>query len=405
MLSLLFSTYAFICMTKNCFSSAMVFIVDEGILTKFETGVITASFYLVYAVLQIFAGMVIDKWHPERFITVGLIGAGVSNLVIYFNQNYTVMLVFWCLNAVLQSAVWPATFKLISTAITPSMRQNALFLITFGNPLGVVTCYVIAAIVSSAWQLNFLISAVGLFLNAIIFEIVIHSLKPHMKEETRAIEPNDKTVKIETREPFLPIFITSGLIIAMTLSFIRTMFDIGIKSLIPTMINESYADVTPVLATVLNIVILIAGALGPCIGRLIYPRFINNEAIAITVLFAAALPLSASALLLGKISYVLIIVFFSLTVMLMSACSLLTSTYIAARYNSFGRGGTVAGLLNCTASFGIVVSNTLFTALAEGYGWHVTSISWVLIIGGALLFSVLYIPIWTRFKKRVHSRI
>ena len=49
--------YAFISMTKNCFSSAMVYIVSEGLLTKFQTGNITAVFYLVYAALQIAGGL------------------------------------------------------------------------------------------------------------------------------------------------------------------------------------------------------------------------------------------------------------------------------------------------------------------------------------------------------------
>ena len=46
------TAYTFIYLTKNCFSSAMVFIVEEGILTKFETGTINAVFYAVYAVGQ-----------------------------------------------------------------------------------------------------------------------------------------------------------------------------------------------------------------------------------------------------------------------------------------------------------------------------------------------------------------
>ena len=73
----LIASYSFICMTKNCFSAAMVFIVDEGYMTKFETGAISAVFYTVYAALQIVGGMVTDKWHPERFIIIGFLGGSV----------------------------------------------------------------------------------------------------------------------------------------------------------------------------------------------------------------------------------------------------------------------------------------------------------------------------------------
>lgn len=58
----------------------MVFIVDEGLLTKFQTELITATFYVIYAILQIAGGVVTDKWHTERFITFGLLGAAACNL-------------------------------------------------------------------------------------------------------------------------------------------------------------------------------------------------------------------------------------------------------------------------------------------------------------------------------------
>ena len=49
----------------------MVFIVDEGYMTNFETGMISASFWMVYGIMQIFGGMVADRWHPERSDVMG----------------------------------------------------------------------------------------------------------------------------------------------------------------------------------------------------------------------------------------------------------------------------------------------------------------------------------------------
>jgi len=61
--------YALICLTKNCFSSAMVFIVDEGILTKSQTGMITGVFYIIYAALQLVGGMLADTYNLHRSLT------------------------------------------------------------------------------------------------------------------------------------------------------------------------------------------------------------------------------------------------------------------------------------------------------------------------------------------------
>ena len=86
---LLVISYSSICLSKNGFSTAMVFIVKEGLLTKSETGVISAMFYMVYAPMQIVGGMLADKWHPEKFLILGYIGAGIANLIIFFNQSGT----------------------------------------------------------------------------------------------------------------------------------------------------------------------------------------------------------------------------------------------------------------------------------------------------------------------------
>ena len=122
--------YALVYMTKNCFSSAMASIVAEGVFTKSEVGLITSLFYLVYAPFQIFGGFVADKKSPEMLIKIGLIGGGISNLVIFFNQNYYVILVSWVFNGIVQFALWPSVFKIVSSQLVRSDRGNNVFLIT-----------------------------------------------------------------------------------------------------------------------------------------------------------------------------------------------------------------------------------------------------------------------------------
>jgi len=107
--------YAVACMTKNCFGGALASIVAEGVLTKSQTGFISGMFYLVYAPLQIAGGMVADRVSPEKLIKFGLLGAFIANLVIFFNQNYYVMLIIWMCNAVVQFGIWPSVFKIVSS--------------------------------------------------------------------------------------------------------------------------------------------------------------------------------------------------------------------------------------------------------------------------------------------------
>jgi len=394
--------YTFLCLTRNCFSSAMVFIVSEGLLTKFETGVITAMFYVSYSVMQIVGGVVIDKINPERFITVGLLGAALSNFVIYFNQNYIVMLLAWSFNAIMQFGVWPAVFKITSGFLTEDMRDKSLFIATLASPAGVVSSYIVAAIVSSKWQLNFIISALGLVFFAIVWELTFKSIKSDItvieKEASSPFEKSD-VIKTEGVENFGKMFVKSGLLLVFFLVFLRAMFDWGIKGMTPTMINESYEAVTPVLATVMNIIVLVSGILGIFIAYFVYPRFIKNEAVALMFFFFLALPFTFLTLLIGKIDYRIMIVILAIIVMLMNSCTLFTTSYIAARFNKYGKGATVAGILNASASLGIVLANTLFPGLADSVGWKGTVWVWVIMMTVAAIMTVIYVPMWTKFLK------
>ena len=125
--SVLILSYTYVCMTKYCFSAAMVFIVDEGYMTNFQTGLISSAFWMVYAISQLFGGAVADRWHPERLVTLGLVSAGAANVAVYLcYENYTLTLIIWMLNALLQFGVWPSVFKIISSMYSGRGLTNAM---------------------------------------------------------------------------------------------------------------------------------------------------------------------------------------------------------------------------------------------------------------------------------------
>ena len=129
----LFLLYAVVYMTKNMFTSAMAIIVEEGFMTKSQTGLINAVFWLVYAPFQVVGGFAVDKFSPYKLIMIGLAGAAIANIVIYFNQSYYVMMSAWVFNAIIQFGVWPGVFKIVSTQIAPQMRKKSVFWLLFST--------------------------------------------------------------------------------------------------------------------------------------------------------------------------------------------------------------------------------------------------------------------------------
>jgi len=163
----LFFLYSLVCMTKNCFSGALAAIVAEGALTLSQTTFITASFYIVYTPLQILGGVLADKYSTARLVLIGLLGSAACNVVIFINQNYYVMLLSWVFSAIVQSALWPAVFKMFSSQLLKSDRGIMLFFMSFASSAGLVFSYLVASFLTR-WQLNFAVSTVVLLLLAVV---------------------------------------------------------------------------------------------------------------------------------------------------------------------------------------------------------------------------------------------
>jgi len=169
------------------------------------------------------------------------------------------------------------------------------------------------------------------------------------------------------------------------------------------MIKECYDDVTPAFATVLNITILLASTFGNLLARILHKHVCKNEAKTAFILLICCLPLVTVTLLVGRVHYAVLVVALSLFVWIASAAGFFSFTLICARFGKWGKGGTLAGMLNALGALGIVITNTVFTGIVEATSWWETSVIWVTMMVILLVMSAIFVPVWTKFiKKHFH---
>jgi len=404
--AVLMLSYAYVCMTKYCFSSAMVFIVEEGYMTNFQTGLISSAFWLVYAASQLFGGAIADRWHPERLITFGLVSAGVANVAVYLcYENYTLTLVIWMLNALCQFGVWPSVFKMISSMYSGRALTNAMMVATLASPAGLMMSYAVAAIVPH-WQDNFVVSFVGLFTVAVMWEVSSIGSKDYIKslnltktKEERNAHASDKQ---EGNQEYttVKLLALSGLVFIFALAFMRAVIEY-MKSFVPSMITETYNKVDPAMSTFMTLIPLFCGAAAPVFSNLLSKK-IDNEMRVVTLIFSAMLPISLVTFFLGKINYWFIIAAMGLVTFGAGASTFFITTLIATKFNKWGRGATVAGLLNAFSATGNVAASALFTWIADSYSWSWSLITMIVFIAVALVVSLIELPVWNRFKKKYY---
>lgn len=391
--------YSVVYMTKNCFTAAMASVVFEGIMTKSQVGFIVAAFYIVYAPLQVVSGVFADKYRPERLIIIGLCGGALANLVLFLNRNYSVVLIVWIINAVFQSCIWPAVFKIVSSRIIYEDRANATFFISIASTVGLMLSYAVAALLPR-WYYNFAVSSVSLLLFAVLFAIADRKSKAHMCPETETGSGlgNEKSTAQKTPSA-AGLFLASGFALLLLVVFLETLVGNSARTFSSTMLMESYDHIPPAIGNYLNVLIIGFGVTTTVfIKCFLYPKRIKSAPVGILfTLIVAAVFSMLCALNKGQIFFAVL----SLCVLsgVFSAVTLFAS-YCCLEFETFHKSGTMAGVLNGIISAGLIVNNYGVTRIADHHGWQAVSRLNVVLTVLAVFLTVAMIPLWKAFKKK-----
>ncbi len=390
----LWIVYAIVCMTKNAYSGSLAGIVSEGVLTKSQTGLITAMFYLVYTPLQIVGGIFADRYSPERMLKIGLIGACIANTIIFFNQNYYVMMITWVFNGIIQFGIWPSIFKIVSSQLVRSERREMSYYISFSVTAGVLLSYLLAAVVQK-WQYNFLISAVCLIILALVLHIFERKLNPYMRFDKKE-KMVDECENQKEKQDKMKIFIASGFFIMLFSMILVVTVSQSRTSLTSVMLMENYSSVSPSLSNSLTAVMIGAGLIGNLIaGRFI--KKIKNEISFIITLSLIKIPILVFCTLVGLIPISLMVVLLSVMASL-DAVTEIVKIYYTMHFTKYGLNGTAAGILNAGSALSYMIAAYFMPLFVENFGWNTLLVSLPIMIAFSILALLIINKRFSKFK-------
>lgn len=389
----LFVLYAVIYMTKSMFSSAMASIVEEEYMTASQTGLINAAFWLVYAIFQVVGGFCADKFSPYKIIMLGLFGSLIANTIIYFNQDYYVMMGAWVFNAMAQFGIWPGVFKIISSNLHPNIRGKAVFWMLFAGSLGLGISMLVASFVSH-WKNNFLVSIVSSIVLIVGYVIVNHFAEKRMVTVEQEVDVSKEKVE---KAKLMPLMMSSGLIALMFVCLLRIAVDNGIKMLTPTMLIQSYEGLSAAVANRMSSILIICSALGIFVAGFVQKKITRNEAKAQFLLYSTILLPLIAVCFVGKIHYGFILTALAIVILLSGGASPFSQSFISVRFEKYGRIGTVSGILNAAASVGNVLASYIFAKMAEVMSWEGVAFSWVAAVVVCVVCCICVFPRWSRF--------
>ena len=389
-----FFMYMIICFTKINYSASIASIVAEGMFTKTEAGIISAVFYLVYGVGQLFGGKLTDRMSPYTSPLIGIVGCIVANAALCFTNDFWAVLIIWGLSGAAQFGVWPGASRIIADVLIPEHKQRGSALICCALAVGGFFSYSFASVVLEhfGWSGIFALNA-GLLTALLGVWIIVSWLVP----KALVINRRRHVVAEEYKEiQFIPLFLASGLFIGVFFSFCQTMLDNGAKTWIPTMLNEIY-HITPTFAGVLTGAMYLINVVGVLFLSGIY-RKIKNEFRIDRLVFSVASGLLTVLQFIGSIPLWLVIICFVGSTTLMYSLGNV-NVRIAMRFSKYGRSATVSGIWNAVASFGVVVASYAYGALSENFGWSAVTVVWLVLAIVAIALSFPCAIMWKKFTK------
>ena len=338
-------------------------------------------------------GFAADKYSPYKLVLIGLAGGLISNIIIYFNQSYPVIMAAWSFNAIAQFGLWPGVFKVVSTQTSPNIRGAAVFWLLFSTSVGLGMSMLVASFVSH-WEHNFIVSVVVLLVTIVSFVILYSYLEKKMVvKENEEIEVKKKTEKA----PMKPLMLSSGLIVFLIVSLLRVAIDNGIKMMTPVMIMESYANIPAAIATRMSTVLVIFSAIGILIAGFMKSNITGHESKAQIILMGMSVPVLLLVCFVGNVHYLWVLAALSIAVALVHGAAPFGQSYIALRFEKYGRIGTVSGILNATASVGNILASYVFAKMAELMPWRMVTMSWLTVVIICVLLCFAIFKRWTRF--------
>ena len=389
--------YMCISFARANYTASVAYIVGRGIFTKSAAGFISSSFYVFYSIGQIVGGRLVDKFMPKRMVTLGIVGAAVTSMMLCFSTNYTYVLIVWTLNGCMQFGVWPGISRMVAKDLMPQYKEKACLYLSYAVPLGNLISYFLATFLleTYGWSAMFAVSSIILFATLFFWKKV----EKHVSNERL---PKYTGVKIKENikvyVPFSKLFLSSGLAFMLIPSFGRCILRFGMTSWAPTMLMECY-QIPSAIASFQSLILLVIQMIG-LLALAPLMKKITNPIIGHLVLASGCIIPLGVLCSVGEISMVVAFVMLALVLIFANSMFVFMTAY-SILFEPLGQTGLVSGIINAIASMGVVFANGLFGVLSEQFGWKTVVAVWVIFAILTMLFSIIAYFCNKRFWQRI----
>ena len=167
-------------------------IVDSGLLTESQLGIIGSALFFAYAIGKFTNGFLADHSNIRRFMSTGLLISALVNLIMGFSSSFLVFAILWGINGWVQSMGAPSSIVSLSRWYNDKERGSFYGFWSTSHNIGEALTYILTAVVASyfGWQWGFRAAALIGIAGAIIIYLFFHDTP-----ESKGLPPVNETVE------------------------------------------------------------------------------------------------------------------------------------------------------------------------------------------------------------------
>lgn len=378
-------------------------IVDAGILTESELGIIGSALFFSYAIGKLTNGFLADHSNIRRFMSIGLLISALANLIMGFTGVFWFFVICWGVNGWVQSMGAPSCVVSLSRWYKDKERGSFYGLWSTSHNIGEALTYILTAVVVSyfGWEWGFRTAAiVGLF-GALMISVFFHD-SPESKglpTVNKDFTKKETTTWQEQREVLKNPYVW---LLALSSAFMY-ISRYAVNSWAPYYF-EAAKGYTLTEANSLVAVSAVCGILGTASSGFISDKFFKGRRNAPALIFGLMNVFALSLFLLGPKNVwwldTISMVFFGLAIgALICYLGGLMAVDIASKKAS-GAALGIVGLMSYAAAgiqdiaSGYLIENNKTIVNGETiYNFNTISIFW---IGAAALSVILALFVWKK---------
>ncbi len=380
--------YLAVYLARNILGTVAPQMEQLGIIDKTLSGNLSSLFFVTYAIGQLINGVLGDKIKAKYMISIGLILAGVCNVVfaLFAHLPYAAYLAYGMTGFFLSMIYGPMT-KVVAENVEPkyvarcSLGYN--FSSFFGSPLAGVLAFLFA------WNTVFHVSSIALFaMGALCFVGFVWFERRGIVQYNRFERPQNQAGLKEAVKVLIKRRILQFTMVSITTGVIRITVIYWLTTYISERLKFSVDDAAMIYSVATLVISLAAFA-----SVFIYELLGRNIDRAMLLFFGVA---AGSFLMVYFLQQPVLNIIFMVLAVFASNCaaSMLWSCYCPSLRDT-GMVSGATGFLDFVNYIAAAVASSLFATAATSIGWGPLVLIWF----GLMVIGILVCLPYKRFKK------